>query len=586
MDDLCRHRRQRVRPHLRIAIRVATIRQRNDAAADAKGGRPLLRLFALASITVSFLAASSAPTPLYATYQKAWGFSALTTTVVFGVYAIAFLSALLTAGRLSDHIGRRPVILTGIAGQIVTMAVFADAHNVGALVAGRIVQGVAAGASIGAIGAGMLDIDQVRGAVANATAPGLGTASGALLSAFAVQWLPAPRQLVYLALAAVFVAQAFGVALLPETSPRVPGAWRSLIPQVALPAQTRRPLLAAAPVLFAVWALAGFYGSLGPSLIDHLVGTASVVDAGLGLGILAGVAALTTFVLRATPAARVMLIGTNTLVIGVAVVLVSIWAASPPGFFAGTGLAGVGFGAGFQGGIRLVAPLAHPDQRAGVLSVLYTVSYLGLGIPAVAAGFAVVKGGGLVATSDEYGIAVILLAAFATLNLIRLRTHNQPSTREVSRMTDSRPHKTPGPDHPISLEPSSDHVVIRSGSVVVADSDRALEMREASYPIVFYIPLDDVDQRLLRRSDHHTYCPYKGEASYYDIVGGDGTDLSSAVWYYDDPYPAVVEIENHVAFYADRLTVSVTPPGSIAPRGQDGDIGAPTNLSSGDRHSA
>ena len=96
-------------------------------------------------------------------------------------------------------------------------------------------------------------------------------------------------------------------------------------------------------------------------------------------------------------------------------------------------MAGVGFGAGFQGGIRLVAPLAHPDQRAGVLSVLFTVSYLGLGIPAVVAGLAVVRGGGLVATSYEYGLAVIVLAAVATVNLIRLRTTEHPSTQEVSR---------------------------------------------------------------------------------------------------------------------------------------------------------
>jgi hypothetical protein len=270
--------------------------------------------------------------------------------------------------------------------------------------------------------------------VANATAPGLGTASGALLSAFAVQWLPAPTQLVYIVLAAVLIVQAFGVALMPETSPKAPGAWRSLIPQLALPAQIRRPLLAAAPVLFAVWALAGFYGSLGPALIDHLVGSASVVDAGLGLGILAGVASLTTYVLRATPAPRVMLIGTTTLIAGVGAVLLSLWAASSPSFFAGTALAGVGFGAGFQGGIRLVAPLAHPDQRAGVLSVLYTVSYVGLGVPAVAAGFAVAKRGGLVTTSYEYGFAVIVLAAFATVNLIRLRIHN-PSTQRTSHPT-------------------------------------------------------------------------------------------------------------------------------------------------------
>jgi hypothetical protein len=174
-------------------------------------------------------------------------------------------------------------------------------------------------------------------------------------------------------------------------------------------------------VLFAVWALAGFYGSLGPALIDHLVGSASVIGAGLGLGILAGVAALTTYVLRAVPAPRVMRIGTGALIGGVAAVLLSLWAASAVGFFVGTALAGVGFGAGFQGGMRLVAPLARPDQRAGVLSVLYLFSYLGLGIPAIIAGFAVAKGEGLVATSSEYGAGVIVLAALAAVNLIRLR---------------------------------------------------------------------------------------------------------------------------------------------------------------------
>jgi MFS family permease len=400
---------------------------------EATSRQPLLRLVGLASITVTFLAASAAPTPLYATYQKAWGFSALTTTVVFGIYALAFLSALLTFGRLSDHVGRRPVLLVGIAGQVLALVLFVDAHSVTTLLVARIIQGLAAGTAIGAIGAGMLDIEETRGAVANATAPGLGTASGALLSAVAVQWLPAPTRLVYEVLAALLLAQALGVLWLPETSPRAPGAWRSLVPQIALPAQTRRPMLAAAPVLFAVWALGGFYASLGPSLIAHVVGSASVIEAGLGLGILAGVGALTTYVLRTESAARVMLIGTSALIAGVGVVLLSILVGSPLGFFLGTALAGVGFGAGFQGGIRLVAPLAHPDQRAGVLSVLFTVSYLGLGLPAVVAGVAVERGGDLVATSYEYGLAVIVLALIATANLIRLRTPANPLTEEVSR---------------------------------------------------------------------------------------------------------------------------------------------------------
>jgi predicted MFS family arabinose efflux permease len=395
---------------------------------EVKTGRPLLRLVALASITGSFLAASSAPTPLYPTYQAAWRFSSLTTTVVFGVYALALLATLLTAGRLSDHVGRRPVLLVGIAGQIAAMVVFADAHSVRTLLVARIVQGLATGVTLATVGAAMIDVDRMRGALANSTAPGLGTSSGALMSAFAVQWLPAPTELVYLVLAGILLVQAVVVVLVPETSPKTPGAWHSLVPQLALPSQTRRPLLAAAPVLFAVWALAGFYGSLGPALIDHLVGSASVVDAGLGLGILAGVAALTTYVLRTTPAPKAMLIGTSTLIAGVAIVLLSIWLDSPPGFFLGTLVAGVGFGAGFQGGVLLVAPLADPDQRAGVLSVLYTVVYLGLGVGAIVAGVAVVRGGGLVATSYEYGLAVMVLAAIATFNLLHSPIRIHPPT--------------------------------------------------------------------------------------------------------------------------------------------------------------
>jgi uncharacterized protein (DUF427 family) len=130
-------------------------------------------------------------------------------------------------------------------------------------------------------------------------------------------------------------------------------------------------------------------------------------------------------------------------------------------------------------------------------------------------------------------------------------------------MTEGRPHKTPGPDHPINLERSPCNVIVRSGSVVIAETSRALEMREASYPPGLYVPLDDVEQRLLRSSEHHTWCPYKGEASYCDIVEGEGTDLDAAVWYYDDPFPAVAEITGHMAFYPDRVTVIATPRESV-----------------------
>jgi uncharacterized protein (DUF427 family) len=123
-------------------------------------------------------------------------------------------------------------------------------------------------------------------------------------------------------------------------------------------------------------------------------------------------------------------------------------------------------------------------------------------------------------------------------------------------MTNPRTRLEPGPDHPIAIDPKPGHVTVRRGSAVIAESDRALELREANYPPVLYIPLPDVDQHRLGPNDDHTYCPYKGEASYYDILPGDGDTLPGAVWYYPDPYSAVDAIRGHVAFYADHVTIT------------------------------
>ncbi len=248
-----------------------------------------LALLLLASIIVSFLAASSAPTPLYAYYAARWGFSPLATTVVFGVYALAVLTSLLTFGKLSDHAGRRPVLLAGLAGQAVAMVLFTTAAGLGTLLAARVVQGAATGASLGAAGAAMLDLDRRRGALANSSAPATGTAVGALISALAVQYLPAPTHLIYLVLLGAFAAQAAGVLALTETPPFRPGALRSLAPDIRLPRAVRSEVAIAAPVLLAVWALADFYGTLGPALAAILLHSSSVVYGGLALFILAAV---------------------------------------------------------------------------------------------------------------------------------------------------------------------------------------------------------------------------------------------------------------------------------------------------------
>jgi uncharacterized protein (DUF427 family) len=112
--------------------------------------------------------------------------------------------------------------------------------------------------------------------------------------------------------------------------------------------------------------------------------------------------------------------------------------------------------------------------------------------------------------------------------------------------------KLPDPDHPISIQSNPARVVASVGGRVVADTHNALTLREATYPPVEYIPRKDVDFSQLERTDHTTYCPYKGDCSYYSISAG-GKKSVNAVWSYEDPFPAVEQIREHVAFYPDRV---------------------------------
>jgi uncharacterized protein (DUF427 family) len=121
---------------------------------------------------------------------------------------------------------------------------------------------------------------------------------------------------------------------------------------------------------------------------------------------------------------------------------------------------------------------------------------------------------------------------------------------------ESRAELIPGPDHLITIEATGDRVVVRANGRIVADSTAALTLREAGYPPVQYIPIRDVDETLLRSSSTTSYCPYKGDASYYSISLPDG-DLEDAIWTYRHPYPAVDAIADHLAFYPDRVEITV-----------------------------
>jgi len=123
---------------------------------------------------------------------------------------------------------------------------------------------------------------------------------------------------------------------------------------------------------------------------------------------------------------------------------------------------------------------------------------------------------------------------------------------ELKSAPAAKPIKIPGPDHPITVEHNPNRVVVSLGGRVIADTREALTLREAAYPAVQYIPRKDVDMALLARTDHATYCPYKGDSSYFSIPLG-GERSANAVWTYEAPYAVVSSIKDHLAFYPDRV---------------------------------
>jgi MFS family permease len=163
------------------------------------------------SIVVAFLAAANAPSPLYERYETAWHASPLIGTIAFAAYAVAVIAGLLWLKELPALLGRRAVLPGAIAGQILALVLFAVAGSFALIVVGRVLQGLASGAALGTLSAAMVESDAERGTVASAASPGAGSGSGALLSGLVVQFLPGPRQAIYLILAAILAIQALFV---------------------------------------------------------------------------------------------------------------------------------------------------------------------------------------------------------------------------------------------------------------------------------------------------------------------------------------------------------------------------------------
>ncbi|RMT93718.1 hypothetical protein ALP39_03899 [Pseudomonas marginalis pv. marginalis] len=387
----------------------------------------------LAITLLTFLAASSAPTPLYHLYQQGLHFSAGMLTLIFGVYALSLLAALLTVGSLSDHLGRRPVIFAALLLNMLAMLLFINEDSVAWLIAARTLQGFATGMATAVLGAALLDTDRQQGPLVNSVAPLLGMACGAMGSSLLVEFAPLPTQLVYAALLALMLVQALYVWRLPETVSRIPGAWASLRPTLHVPPQARRALWLSLPVDVAVWAMGGFYLSLAPSLVRAATGSTSNLIGGGLVAVLTLSGALMIFTLRNRPADKVLRLGAALLAVGVALILTAVHSASLSLFFIATLIAGSGFGAGFLGALRSVVPLALPHERAGLMSAFYVLSYLAFCLPSLLAGN-LIRSYGLIVTTDGYGAVLIVLALGA---LVGLRAQDSARQSSICKIDNS-----------------------------------------------------------------------------------------------------------------------------------------------------
>lgn len=380
--------------------------------------------FVLAAAGVAaLLAAASAPSPFYPLFQDSLGIPSVVITLVFAVYAVALLAALLTVGSISDHIGRRPAISTGFIVLALGMVILWHADSAGMLIAARGVQGLASGILVSTLAATVTDFAPPgrsrRAAMLNSAMPMVGLMAGLLIAGTALRLIPETAlAVVFGTFTLVYVGMAVAVWFVPEPVSRTRGAVGSLIPRVVVPASAKRMFGISVPVLLASWGTGGLFFSLGPGILIQHFGVSHSLPQSLVLAILPAAGAVAIAVFHGRAARTTTLYGAAALTAGTALMLVALVTQSLGAYVTAVAVTGTGFGTAFMGVVASVAALVPAHQRAELFAALYTVSYLSFGVPTVIAGVlaSVVSLG---TTAIVYGAFVAVFAGAATV--LRLR---------------------------------------------------------------------------------------------------------------------------------------------------------------------
>jgi predicted MFS family arabinose efflux permease len=380
--------------------------------------------YALAVSVVGLaLFASITPSPLYGTYSALWGFSPAVLTLVYATYAFGVLTTLVLAGRLSDEVGRRPVLLVALGSLLVTTGIYMAAQSVAWLFVARGLQGLATGLALAAASAALLDLhprrDPAGAGLANGVASAGGIGLGMLVSSAAVELLPAPRVVPYVILAVLFAIAFVGALLMPEpvakrTRPR-------LTPQrPGVPPIVRRQFFLAALGVLSSWSIGGLFFSLGPALSAVVFDTSDHLVTGLSVVVLAGSGAVAQLVFARTAPWLGASLGSIALAAGLLVIVLASAEDSAVLLVAGSLIGGAGFGVAFLGSLRQLAGAIPNEHRAAVMSAFYVVAYSSLSLPAIAAGILVTPLG-LQSTFEIFGSLVAAIALVLAFEAWRTR---------------------------------------------------------------------------------------------------------------------------------------------------------------------
>jgi len=371
-------------------------------------------------VAVAFMG-STVITPLYVLYQRRFGFSEITLTLVYAVYVVGNLLALMVFGRLSDQVGRRPVGLAAIAIAGLAAVLFLAADGTAWIFGGRVLSGLAVGLASGTGTAWLAELFGERrrplATLAASCANFVGIAIGPLLAGLLAQYAPWPQSLCYIVYLAILVGAAVLVALAHETvqdrAHRLGDI--SFRPRLGLPGKTRAQFVAPAITAFGTFALVGFYAALIPSILAGRLAIANRAVSGAVVCELFVVATLAMLATRRVGSRAAMTGGLVLLLAALLLLVLAQWFASLPLLLVATAGAGLSAALGYRGSLEIINEIAPAERRAEVVSAYYICSFIGNSLPVIGVGVVTVLAGAM-AASIAFAATI---AVFAIVALMR-----------------------------------------------------------------------------------------------------------------------------------------------------------------------